>query len=146
MKQLMAILVVGGLAAIMVWGSYPSANPQAAQAAPKISPAVEAKIRAELAREELVNNVTLTKTAWKKGGFGTVMVATFKFHNANDVAVKDIEVTCNQFGPSGTLISTTARTIYRALPPKTDTSIQDFSMGFIHTQSATAGCKVTNIG
>jgi hypothetical protein len=144
MKRFIPSLIIL-LGTVGVWGAYKAIDPSAAQRPPKISPEVEARVRAELAQEELFNNVSLKNTVWHKGGFGTVMTATFRLHNGNDVKVKDIEVTCNQYGPSGTLIGTTTRTIYRALPPKADTTVQDFNMGFIHVQSATAGCKVTNI-
>jgi hypothetical protein len=146
MKQFMAVLGVVGFAAAAIWVAYITNDAPTAQAAPKISPAVAFRVRAELAHEELANNVKLTKTDWRKSGFGTVMVATLRFHNANDVAVKDVEVLCNQYGPSGTQIGTTVRTIYRTFPPKADTTVEDFSMGFIHIQSASAGCKVTKTG
>src|SRR5437016_3771392 len=98
-----AIVVVGGLAAMLILGSYPRNGPPAPPPpAPKVSPELKARVRLELALEEISNNVRLTKTIWHKSGFGTVMVATFTFHNGNKIAVKDIEVKCDQYGPSGT--------------------------------------------
>ena len=136
------LVVVGGLAAMLILGSYPrNGPPTPPPPAPKVSPELEARVRLQLALAEITNNVSLTKTIWRKDG--TVMVATFTFHNGNKVAVKDIGVKCDQYGPSGTLISTTADTIYHRLPPKADTTVEGFNLGFIHVQSATARCMVT---
>lgn len=129
MKAVVPVVVVGGLASVVIWGASIRDALTNAPAPRKVSPEVEARVRAQLAREERVNNVSISKTIWHKSGFGTVMVATFKVRNGNAVPVKDIVVSCDQYGPSGTLISTATKTIYRELPPKAETTIENFNMG-----------------
>src|SRR4051812_36088520 len=102
MKGLVAIPVLSGLAAVMVWG--PDIRSNDVPPPPKASPEVEARVRTQLAEEDRLNNVRLTKTVWKKSGLGTIMISTFTIKNMNAVQVKDVEVRCSQFGPSGTLI------------------------------------------
>lgn len=139
------LVVFGGFAAIAGLAAYHRNDPPAPPPpAPKISPEVEGRVRAELALEEISNNVRLVKTSWHLSGFNHVMVADFTIRNGNGVAVKDIVMKCDYYGPSGTLISTASDTIYRKFPPKADTTVEHFLMGLIHSQSATARCMVTH--
>jgi hypothetical protein len=88
------------------------------------------------------NNITIEKWSWHKGGFDNVMIATFTLRNTNDVAVKDIVISCEHLAPSGTTIDTSTRTVYEAIKPKASKTIKNFNMGLIHTQAARSSCVV----
>jgi hypothetical protein len=91
-----------------------------------------------------LSQVTIQKWNWNKGGFGSVMLATFVLKNSNQVEIKDIEVTCEHSGNSGTRIDSNKRTIYETVKPNSTRTISNFSMGFIHSQATKSSCSVTD--
>src|SRR5215218_4144276 len=97
---------------------------------------------ARVKREQMLEGIKIEKFSWKKGGFDNVMIATFKFRNDNDFAIKDIEVTCRHAAESGTYIDRNTRTIYQIVKAKSSRVVAEFSMGFVHSQAARSGCTV----
>lgn len=81
---------------------------------------------------------------WVRGGFDTSMIATFKIHNGESFAVKDIEVTCYHAAKSGTIIDKNVRTVYEVIQPGETKEIRDFNMGFIDPQAAASKPEITN--
>jgi hypothetical protein len=79
---------------------------------------------------------------WSKGGFETVMLVDFTFRNTGSRPIKDIEVLCRHFAPSGTEIDRNRGTVYEVVPAKGRKRVRDFNMGFIHTQAASTSCQV----
>ncbi len=94
--------------------------------------------RKETARQ----NFELTNFTWTKGGFDSVMMATFTFNNKNAFDIKDVEVLCRHTAPSGTAIDSNTRTIYDVVKAGSKKTIRDFNMGFIHSQVAKSNCVV----
>jgi hypothetical protein len=86
--------------------------------------------------------ITMPSFSWKIGGFGTVGSATVTIDNGNDFPVKDIDVRCEFSGKSVTQLSTSQRTIFDTIPAKAKRTFKDVNMGFIHSQSAKASCRV----
>ena len=92
-----------------------------------------------------VNHVTITNTAWRKGGFGAVAFAAFSLKNDNPASVKDVEIECGFFGKSGTQISTASTTIYDVILPKTTKTFPELSLGFVGQQAVSASCLVAGV-
>ncbi|MBY0411360.1 MAG: hypothetical protein K2Q97_14855 [Burkholderiaceae bacterium] len=90
-------------------------------------------------------NVKIEKFAWRMGGFNNVMLASFTVANNNSHQVSDLEIECDLNAKSGTRIDRNTKTIYQSVPPKKSIRINDFSMGFTHSQSATAGCVIIGL-
>jgi hypothetical protein len=90
--------------------------------------------------------VSLAKFDWRKGGFGTVVVATFWIKNNEAFPVKDVDVACELFGKSGTVLGAVASTIYQTIPPHSQRVIRDLNMGsgvvLDMNQAASANCKI----
>ena len=105
------------------------------------TPEKPAKPSRELARVR----VKIVKFSWKKEAFDTVMQANFTIRNDNDLAVKDLKITCEHAAPSGTLIDRNTRTLYEVIRPHATRSFRNFDMGFIHSQAAHSGCEVTDL-
>jgi RNA polymerase subunit RPABC4/transcription elongation factor Spt4 len=95
-------------------------------------------------RELALQQVKLDFT-WHKDGFENVMIATFTIKNPTTFTIKDIEITCEHSGPSGTKIDSNVRTIYEVFPPKKTRRIVDFNMGFIHSQATSSSCAITDL-
>jgi hypothetical protein len=101
------------------------------------------KIDQYISEHERLQKIKIQKWSWKKDGFGSVMMATFVLQNTNDKTVKDIEITCEHFGNSGTLIDKNIRTIYETINAKATKTIGNFNMGFVHSQATKSSCTVT---
>jgi hypothetical protein len=88
--------------------------------------------------------VQIADFSWTKDESGTFMIASFVVENRSRSNVKDIEVTCRHFAPSGTEIDSNTRTIYEIIPAGRRLTIKNFNMGFIHSQAQRSQAEVTD--
>jgi hypothetical protein len=117
-------------------------NPSSFMAsAPSVAPPPTREDRFRAAKE----NLELTNFSWSKGGFDSIMMATFYLSNKNAFDVKDFEITCRHTAPSGTAIDSNVRTIYEVVKANSKRTIRDFNMGFIHSQVARSNCFVSDL-
>ena len=82
---------------------------------------------------------------WGKGGFDSVMIANFTIKNKSNYDVKDLEVKCTHSANSGTVIDSNDRTIYEIVKAHSTKKVNDFNMGFIHTQAARSRCEIVDL-
>ena len=108
---------------------------------PEGSPPQSSMVK-ETKRLQALNNTDLNFT-WNSDF--NVMTGTFTITNKNDFEIKDIEIKCYHYAPSGTLIDSNTRTVYEKIPAKGKKTLKDFNMGFIHSQANKSGCIVENI-
>ena len=87
--------------------------------------------------------LVLQGTSWNKDGFDNIMILSTDIKNPLEYTVKDIEITCTHYANSGTKIDSNTRTIYEQIPANGSLNLDDFNMGFIHTQATKSGCNVT---
>lgn len=84
---------------------------------------------------------------WRRGGFDTVMIATFKIKNGNPFAIKDIAVVCELSAPSGTTVGLNTVTLYEIIPAKGRKTIREVNMGrplsLDFGQAAGASCLIS---
>lgn len=89
--------------------------------------------------------VKLEHFQWEKGGFENIMIIHGTLQNTGTLPVRDIEITCDSYGNSGTVIDHNKRTLYETIPAGKAKRIKAFNMGFQHTQATRASCTVTNL-
>jgi zinc-ribbon domain len=94
-------------------------------------------------KEQVLDQVKLNFT-WSKSEFG-IMTANFTVRNPTQYRIKDLEITCTHYGPSGTRIDENVRKIYEVVSPKSTRHFNDFNMGFIHSQATSSNCRVTDL-
>lgn len=92
-----------------------------------------------------LENMELTDITWKKDGFGSVMVMSATIKNNGASAVKDVEIDCDHSSNSGTKLDSNSGVVYEIVPAGKSVKINDFSMGFIHSQAASTNCKITDV-
>lgn len=97
-----------------------------------------------VSRSGALKNFRIDGFRWEKGGFGSVMIATFVIYNDNDFSVKDITVTCVHKTKSDTVIDRNSRTLYEQISARGYHSVVDANMGFIHSAAASSVCRVTD--
>lgn len=95
-------------------------------------------------KEQALSQVKLD-FAWSRGGFENVMMADFTITNPTPYTLKDIEITCEHSGSSGTRIDSNRRTIYEIVPAKGTKRIRNFNMGLIHSQAKSSACAITDL-
>ena len=107
-------------------------------------PAAPAKVAAVPPPFELPlsDRVDLSKFVWARVGFKTVAEASFVLLNRNDRPVRDVVVSCDFLGNSGTKISTARRTIYETIAPGKSLPVKEIGFGFIDQQVAKVSCTV----
>lgn len=135
------VVILGGLWFIGYLGSNSNSNTgqssssaSSSPPAPSVSPLAAAKA-----------STVLVDFDWGKFAGGSLMKADFTIRNGGAVAVKDIEITCQHSGASGTRIDSNKRTIYEVIQPGKTRTFKDFDMGFIHSQAVSSGCSITDL-
>jgi hypothetical protein len=74
-----------------------------------------------------------------------VLLADFTIKNTTEHSFKDFEITCKEFGPSGTLIDSNIRTVYEVVEAHATHKVNHFNMGFVHSQTARLQCEITDL-
>lgn len=83
---------------------------------------------------------------WSKGGFGSVMVMdSLTIKNNNPYPVKDLTISCKLTAESGTSIGSPQKKLLRRVEPNKKIVERDFSIGFINSQAANAGCYISDL-
>lgn len=111
----------------------------------QISLKKEAQALLEMQQQYPERYVVIEKFSWSKGGFGSVMIANFSVKNNLPWAIKDIEIQCTHSAPSGTTIDRNKKTIYERVEANKSRRINNFSMGFIHSQASRSGCDIIRV-
>ena len=91
------------------------------------------------------SKVSIVRLEWNKGGFGTVMLATFGVHNGNQYAVKDVKIRCDLAGNSGTTIGSVQQTVFELIPANQTRTFEQVNMGFVRSQASKAVCGVASV-
>jgi len=124
--------------------SAASRSPAAATAPSRVNPPSATKAPSKPRRSDVLDAVKLDFT-WTKTGFDNIMEATFTVSNGSKLDIKDIEIECVHFAPSGTKIDSNRRTIYEAVKAGGTRTFPKFNMGFIHTQAKSTSCGIRDI-
>jgi hypothetical protein len=117
----------------------------AAAAAPSRANAPSATKAPSKARKRDVLDAVKLDFTWSKSGFDNIMEATFTVNNQSKRDIKDIEIECVHFAPSGTKIDSNRRTIYEVVKAGGARTFPKFNMGFIHTQAKSTSCGIRDI-
>ena len=89
---------------------------------------------AEAKKKESIKDLEIVDFKWNKESFGSVMEADFTIKNNGTVDVKDIEIECVHYAPSGTKIDSNTRTFYELIKAGESRELKSVNMGFIHSQ------------
>jgi hypothetical protein len=82
---------------------------------------------------------------WNKIAFDSVMKADFAIKNDSEYQIKDITIECPHYAASETKIDSNKKTIFDVVPKNSKRIFKDFTMGFIHSQIKSSGCKIVDL-
>jgi hypothetical protein len=116
----------------------PDANPAAAAAAPlDIAPPETV----ESAKSPL-DGLKIISQSWRRGGLGSKALVTFTLRNANDYAVRDIEIACAFKRQDGSHVTDRRRIIPDTVNMKSRKRYAGMLVGFVNVNANKAKCSV----
>ena len=116
----------------------PDANPAAAAAAPLdiAPPETVAPANSPL------DGLTIVSQSWRRGGLGSKALVTFTLRNANDYAVRDIEIACTFTRRDGSHLTDRRRIIPDTVNMKSRKRYAGMLVGFVNVNANKAKCSL----
>jgi hypothetical protein len=93
---------------------------------------------------EIASKLSISRFTLKKGGYGSLFLIDLHIKNSSVYDVRDLKITCQSFGPSGTAIAVNKKTIFQSFPVGKTKHVYDFDMGYLHPQAARAFCEISD--
>jgi hypothetical protein len=124
-------------AASMASEPVPSLAANAEQDPADAAPPVEGS--AEVAA---VDGLKIARQSWRRGGFGSNALVTFTLRNANDYAVRDIEISCAFTRRDGSHLTDRKRTIPDTVDMKSRKTFARMHIGFVNINAHSAKCSL----
>lgn len=158
-----AIAVAGCAIWLMLPGSSgaqnPEGNPPPAQSAFSLNPAVTppdaappsaqpATVVATAPAEPApvaaspLDGLKISSQSWRRGGLGSKALVTLTLRNANEYAVKDIEIACSFIRRDGRPLTERKRLISDTVGMKSRKTFAQMHVGFVNVNADKARCSL----
>jgi hypothetical protein len=89
-----------------------------------------------------LDGLNIISQSWRRGGLGSKALVTFTLRNANDYAVKDIEITCTFARRDGSHLTDRRRVIPDTVNMKSRKRYAGMLVGFVNVNANKAKCSV----
>jgi len=157
-----AVMIAGGLAWVM-WPTLSDAEdrPTSLQSAviqsagetgaptPATAPAEaaapdagQAPVAAEAPVTSPLDGLRISSQSWRRGGLGSKALITFTLRNANNYAVKDIEIACAFARRDGSHLTDRKRVIGEAVEMRSRKTFTRLHVGFVNVNADKAKCAL----
>ena len=103
-----------------------------------MAPAQEVAVPAQMAS---VDGLKIASQSWRRGGLGSKALVTFTLRNANEFAVKDIEILCSFTRRDGSPLTERRRTIPDVVNMKSRKTFARMHVGFVNVNADRAKCS-----
>jgi hypothetical protein len=120
-------------------------GPEPSAALPGAGPAAPAGIAPPATVEPStspLDGLKIVSQSWRRGGLGSKALVTFTLRNANDYAVKDIEIACTFARRDGSHLTDRRRIIPDTVNMKSRKSYAGMLVGFVNVNANKAKCAV----
>jgi hypothetical protein len=114
----------------------PDASPAAAAPTDVAPPETAASPNSPL------DGLKIISQSWRRGGLGSKALVTFTLRNANDYAVKDIEIACTFVRRDGSHLTDRRRIIPDTVNMKSRKRYAGMLVGFVNVNANKAKCSV----
>jgi hypothetical protein len=88
-----------------------------------------------------VDGLTISSQSWRRAGLGSNAQVTFTLRNANDYAVRDIEISCSFTREDGSHLTDRTRTIHDTVNMKSHRTFARVHVGFVNVNADKAKCS-----
>jgi hypothetical protein len=89
-----------------------------------------------------VGGLKISSQSWRRGGLGSNALVTFTLRNANDYAVRDIEISCAFVRRDGRHLTDRTRTIHDTVNMKSRRTFARMHVGFVNINADKAKCSL----
>ena len=89
-----------------------------------------------------LDGLKIISQSWRRGGLGSKALVTFTLRNANDYAVKDIEIACTFARRDGSHLTDRRRVIPDTVNMKSRKRYAGMLVGFVNVNANKAKCSV----
>ena len=87
-----------------------------------------------------IDGLKIASQSWRRGGLGSKALVTFTLRNANDYAVKDIEIACAFKRRDGSHLTDRRRIIHDTMNMKSRKQYAGMLVGFVNVNANRAKC------
>jgi hypothetical protein len=89
-----------------------------------------------------IDGLKISSQSWRRGGLGSKALVTFTLRNANDYAVKDIEIACTFKRRDGSHLTDRRRVISDTVNMKSRKRYAGMLVGFVNVNANKAKCSL----
>jgi hypothetical protein len=89
-----------------------------------------------------VDGLKISSQSWRRGGLGSKALITFTLRNANDYAVRDIEISCAFARRDGSHLTDRTRLIHDTVNMKSRKIFASMHVGFVNINASKAKCSL----
>ena len=89
-----------------------------------------------------LDGLKISSQSWRRGGLGSKALVTFTLRNANDYAVKDIEIFCSFARRDGSHLTDRTRVIHDTVNTKSQKTFARMLVGFVNINANQAKCSL----
>jgi hypothetical protein len=89
-----------------------------------------------------VDGLKISSQSWRRGGLGSRALVTFTLRNANDYAVKDIEIFCVFARRDGSHLTDRKRVIHDTVNTRSQKTFARMHVGFVNINANQAKCSL----
>ena len=115
----------------------PAAPSQSSTTTVGVAPAL-----APTAETSPLDGLKIASQSWRRGGLGSKALVTFTLRNANDYAVKDIEIACSFTRRDGSHLTARKRLISDTVEMKSRKTFAKMHVGFVNVNADKAKCAL----
>lgn len=88
----------------------------------------------------VTDGLKISSQRWQRGGLGSNALVSFTLRNANDYAVKDIEISCAFSRRDGSHLTDRTRVVHDIVKMKGRKSFAHWHIGFVNVNADRAKC------
>ncbi len=144
-----AAVVIAGSLAWVLWPTHSDAEDKpvalrtaVGPAAPALPDNAQPATSAEATAASPLDGLRISSQSWRRGGLGSKALVTFTLRNANDYAVRDIEISCTFARRDGSHLTDRKRVINQAVEMKSRKTFTRVLVGFVNVNADKAKCAL----
>jgi hypothetical protein len=131
-----------GLSRAVVGSSSPTPGGSLMEANASIAPAVQQRMPTAATDPVTLSGLRISSQSWQRGGLGSKALVTFTVRNANQFAVRDVEISCAFSRRDGSHVTDRRRLVSGEVRSRSRKTFAAVHVGFVNVNVSTAKCAL----